>query len=120
MEILQQDLPPKLPADVNTEVEFASQQPLAVVWDDDDGRKWYIGLYLDENDDRTVRVDHLQRQSVSDDTNWKRPQFDDIHDVNPVQILPCPVNGEWDFTRRTVMFIAKNSEIIRKMYEQLF
>ena len=90
------------------------------MWDSDDEKKWYVGVYLDDNKDGTVRVDHLQRLSARDDTYWKRPHIDDIQDVNPVQIVPCPVDGEWDLTRWNAMFVVKNSETIRKMYEQVF
>ena len=37
---------------VCNEATFASQQQLAVVWDDENKQKnWYVGLFLPENDD---------------------------------------------------------------------
>ena len=37
---------------VCNETTFASQQQLAVVWDDENKQKnWYVGLFLHENDD---------------------------------------------------------------------
>ena len=61
------------------EVIFQSQQPLAVVWDEGQERKWYIGLFVDNNDDGTVRIDHLEMKRAKE--TWIRPRIEDIQDV---------------------------------------
>ena len=68
------------PGDEN-EVNFVEQQALAVVWDNDDGRNWYLGFYLDKNMDGTVRIDHMEQLSTSANGTWTRPSSDDIQDV---------------------------------------
>ena len=36
---------------VSDEASFASQQPLTVVWDEENNQQnWYAGLFLDQND----------------------------------------------------------------------
>ena len=69
---------------------YERHQPVAVVWDSDKGRNWFVGFFMDENDDTTIRIDHLEPQS-NDKTVWIRPRHDDIQDVEPIQILPCTV-----------------------------
>ena len=46
--------------------EFSIQQPLAVVWDDnDESRPWFIGFYIGEsaNNLNEITVDHLVRKN---------------------------------------------------------
>ena len=59
---------------------YKYQQPLAVVWYQGAGRTWYVGFFIDENDDGTIRVDHLVQQG-EDQSVWIRPRHDDIQDV---------------------------------------
>ena len=42
---------------------YESHQPVAVVWDSAKGRDWFVSFYIDENDDTTIRVDHLEPKS---------------------------------------------------------
>jgi len=51
---------------------YESHQPVAVVWDSAKGSDWFVGFYIDENDDTTIRVDHLEPKS-NDNTVWIRP-----------------------------------------------
>ena len=49
-----------------------TNEPLAVIWDEVEGRKWYIGFYLDENEDGTFRIDHLKRAKENGIEVWER------------------------------------------------
>ena len=41
---------------------FCAQDPLAVTWDSNNhAREWFIALYIDDNNDRIMRVDNLER-----------------------------------------------------------
>ncbi|CAL4100113.1 unnamed protein product [Meganyctiphanes norvegica] len=104
---------------ISSKPRYEIQQPLAVVWDNNKGRKWYVGFYMDENDNKTIRVDHLEKQS-HDYSAWVKPKHDDIHDVKYFQIVPCEVIGEWDMTRQPAVFNIKNSQSINNMFEQHF
>ena len=96
MEILYQGNAQMEYVNVSEGASFVSQQLLAVVWDEENNQQnWYVGLYLDKNDDGLVRVDHLQRTSEGDDCNWKRSQLN-TKNVNPVLIVHCAVHGEWN------------------------
>ena len=74
---------------------------------------------MDENDDTTIRIDHLEPQS-NDKTVWIRPRHDNIQDVEPIQILPCTVIGELvNKNRRSVVYVIKNIQTINTTFEQL-
>ena len=99
---------------------FVYQQPLAVVWDDVDGREWYIAFYLDEVDN-IIRVDHLQSvRSDKDRTEWSRASVDDIQEVKTEQIIPCDVSGEWTFSKRNATFTLANIEEIDITFKTYF
>ena len=44
-----------------TTLSLRPNQPLAVIWDSRAKRNWFIGFFLDKNEDGTYRVDHLER-----------------------------------------------------------
>ena len=94
---------------------FVPQQPVAVVWYIDDDRSyWCLGFFLDQIDKSTCRVDHLESK---DKVNWYHPAIDDIQVVNYTQILPCNVDGEWNFVRRQSAYIIKNIQEIDLLFK---
>ena len=95
--------------------KFEFQQPVAVVWDEASGKQWYIGFVISESSDSLV-IDHLERKT--NDTNWQRPSPDDTQTVSMTQIIPCSVEGEWEFSARSPQFIVKNSENIKKKLKE--
>jgi len=87
---------------ISNETSFVSslvtQQPLAVVWDDNDGRRfWSIGFYMGRSETSEIVVDHLESKSKC---HWIRPLHDDIQDVMLSQVIPVEVIGEWQIGRR--------------------
>ena len=49
---------------------------------------------------------------------WIRPLNDDIQIVNPIQVLPCEVHGEWDFrSARQPVYILNNAEVIESLFK---
>ena len=50
---------------------FAANQTLAIVRDEKRKRRWYIGFFIDFDEDRSFRVDHLRRL-ISGDAIWRR------------------------------------------------
>ena len=98
---------------------YERHQPIAVVWDSDKGRDWFVGFFKDENVDTTIRIDHLEPQS-NDKTVWIRPRHKDIQNVEPIKILPCAVIGEWlNKNRWSVVYVIKNIQTINTTFEQL-
>ena len=87
---------------------FEIQEPLAIVWNSEDGgkRNWYIGFYMGfaEEGADSYKIDHLERCERSE-SEWERPKFDDVQTVQAVQILPCDVEGEWDFSKPPCRFV---------------
>ena len=107
-----QQAPP--PAD---EQIFMTNEPLAVIWDEVEGRKWYIGFYLDENEDGTFRIDHLKKAKENRIEAWERPSGpDDIQCTMGLQILPIKVLGEWNFSGRKPSYILENAEEIQNLF----
>ena len=79
------------------------------IWDNsNDFREWYIGFFLDTNEDGTIRVDHLTKLSKQQSIDWKRPTKDDIQNIELEQILRCAVNGFWDVDCDTPIFKLLN------------
>ena len=70
---------------------------------------WYAGL-LNDNDNELTLFDHQHYNSEGDDCTLKRPRLDHIHDVDPVQTVPCVFNFEWNVSRREAMFVLTNSQ----------
>ena len=108
-------------ADDNDNPVFTHLQPLAVVWDANDGKRyWSIGFFLNEIDEITIRVDHLLRKgNTSQNGVWVRPEHDDIQEVKTdYQVIPCNVNGDWiDLNSRVPKFKVNNTKEIEKAFE---
>ena len=98
-----------------------------VTWHEKNGTlKWYLGFYLDDNDG-TIRVDHLERAIVNKDKEgrrvlsnraWKRPAYDDVQDVEDDQILQSKPIGDWVF-ELGVVFELENSTDIQSLFMQV-
>ena len=67
-------------------------QPVAVVCGEGEVKRWYIGFYMDDNDDGTFRVDHLIRAGNGDEIWHRPPGCDDIQDTTEQQIVPVAVS----------------------------
>ena len=37
-----------------------------------------------------------KKARVSSDSKWKHPSHEDVQEVDPEQIVPCEIKGEWD------------------------
>ena len=103
----------------NTTLSLRPNQPLAVICDSRAKRNWYIGFFLDKNEDGTYRVDHLERINGNNE-RWCRPSgCDDVQDTEEIQILPVPILGEWNFDSDKPTFQINNCEIIIKTFDEL-
>ena len=92
----------------NSKQNFQFQEPIAVVWDvAAEIRQWCIGFVM-EQDQTSLVVDHFERCSKAKDGEWQRPQNDDVQKVSMTQIIPLPVEGEWDFSGRIPKYILQN------------
>ena len=91
---------------------------MAVVWDEGQERKWYIGLFVDNNDNRTVRIDHLEMKRAKE--TWIRPRIEDIQDVKDMQIVPCSINSEWVLSSRSAVLHIKKSKEVDTLFQELF
>lgn len=101
------------------ELMFQPNQSLAVIWDEEGKKRWYIGFYLDDNGDGTFRVDHLMRAGTGDEI-WQRPPgTDDIQDTIKQQIVPVAVSGTWDFSRRKPCYVLSNAPEIEDMFREI-
>lgn len=103
--------------DASTLVDLEPMQPVAVVWDVRNKKKWYVGFYLDKNDDETFRIDHLERVNGRENKIWQRPSGrDDIQHADEIQILPMNVLGTWDLSTDRPSFILSNEDEINDCF----
>ena len=65
------------------------------------------------------RIDHLERTSPRDNTTWQRPVRDDVQSADEVQILPIPVQGDWDFTTDRPHFKLSNADDVVHNYQKI-
>ena len=87
---------------------FSPEEPIAVVWDtEDDKRYWCVGFYIRDLDD-DMQFDHLTFRYEGQYQQWIRPDSDDVQLVKRVQVLPMAVRGEWDFNRRQSIYRVDN------------
>ena len=88
-----------------------------MVWDEGSQKQWYIGFIISELPD-TVIIDHLERKSKDCHDTWQRPPVDDMQTANIIQIIPCPVQGDWEFFSRISHYVLENSlSIAQKVFE---
>ena len=97
-------------------LNLVPNQPVAVIWDTKNRKEWYIGFFLDKNDDGTFRIDHLERDGKTN-SKWIRPRGrDEIQDTEEVQILPIDIVGDWVFTGDRPTFLLDNTEQIHNTF----
>ena len=102
---------------------FYQQQPIAVVWDQDEGsRYWCIAFYLGTSDlEDCIIVDILQRLKKSgSSTEWIRPTRDDVQHIHPQWVIPSTVEGNWNFETRHAIFQVSNANNIESLFQELF
>lgn len=103
--------------DKPNELPFKPLEPLVVVWDDENGgRNWYLGFFMDCNKDKTFRVDHLERFQINLSSRWRRPVSDDVQDVEYEQIVSCTIQGNWtmDDDENPIFILLNEHEIQEK------
>ena len=98
---------------------YQPNEPLAVFWDEGQTRSWYVGFFIDENEDGTFRIDHLTKHSNTNGT-WACPNGrDDIQNTLAQQILPLKLQGDWDFTGRKPICVLKNAQEISTLFVEI-
>ena len=102
-----------------TVLTLQPNQPVAVIWDVKNKKRWYIGFYIDKNDDGTFRIDHLERCGAGDKV-WRRPTGnDDIQDTEDIQILSVNILGGWNFIREKPSFVLTNEDEIQDSFKNV-
>ena len=109
------------------ENEYAINDPVIIVWHERQIVKWHLGFFLDDNNDGSFRVDHLERvmtrdkvrRRVQSDKEWKRPVYEDIQDVEYDQVIKCKPIGDWIVDVDNVVFILENTDEINKLSKDM-
>ena len=81
----------------------------------------YRLFFLDAVDEKNIRVEHLQ-QKEGDPTMsmWINPKNDDIQITKDCQVLPCDVDGYWDFSNpQGSTFIVNNVSNIEVAFNNI-
>ena len=76
--------------------------------------QWYVDFVISKSTDSLI-VDHLERKT--NDITWQQPTSDDIQRITMIQIVPCPVEGDWEFSCRVPQFVVKGSESIIEKFK---
>ena len=95
-----------------------------VVWELTDGLNWFLGHVLEETVEMNYRIDHVEHSPDAQNVFWKYPAVPDVQIVSKKQILPCKIDGDWDYGRctetwRNIKFHLKNSTEVHNMYIKL-
>ena len=101
--------------ELDSEMEF--QQPLAVIWDSKNTRYWCIGFFLMDIEEGLIKVDHLKTKNQNDMKYWVRGS-EDIQTVKLIQIIPVPVIGDWDNSKRQPVYELTNSDEISEAFNK--
>ena len=101
--------------------EVPLNKPCAVIWDEQNGREWYIGITRSRVDDDHHLIEYLERDP-RDATKgtWRYPEKEEKHITETVRIIPCNVIGAWDTRRRKPNFVVDNWEIIEGLFKALY
>ena len=123
MDILREERTDSAATEATSSSSFQLQQPLAIVWDDEAGeRYWCVAFYLGISDmEDQIIVDCLQIAKKSKEkASWARPASDDIQHINPQWIIPVDINGDWNFEARQPLFKITNANNVEDLFQQLF
>ena len=80
----------------------------------------YIEFVVSELSGSTLLIDHLERKSESCDSTWQRAPVDDVQTTEVVQIIPCPVVGEWNILSQITSLEIQNSEQIAHTFDSMW
>ena len=93
-------------------------EPKAIVWEENNELKWYIGFILSIDSPNSSKVEHLTRVLPGTDKLWQYPQIPDVQDTDIIQILPIEVIGEWDYSNpKKSVFEVKNCKEINAVFK---
>ena len=93
-----------------------------ILWNVKEGLEWFVGYVKEKTaDGNCYVVEHLEQVVVKIDVQWKYPVLDDTQIVNPDQVMPWKVEGDWDLTAsvHVMKFILKNSIQIRNAFQNI-
>ena len=100
--------------------EIPLSEPCTVIWDNSNGREWFIGMIRERISKDEYLIDYLE--SDPKDTNKKLlryPSKDDGQPTKTIQVISCNVIGAWDLTTRKTTFTLHNHEIIERLFQSL-
>ena len=93
-------------------------EPNAIVWEENNELKWYIGFILSTESPNSTMADHLTRVFPDQDSLWQYPKISDVQDTDIIQILPIEVIGEWNYSDpKKSIFEVKNCEQINVCFK---
>jgi len=111
----------KAPISYVSQPEVPVNEPCIVIWDVGNVRQWYVGICMNDNDDGTYTIEHLERCDPSGDgLHWRYPVRPDIQSVTIVQIVPCNIMGSWDLSKRHMTFVLDNHHTIEALFQSFY
>ena len=94
-------------------------EPKAIVWEENNELRWYIGFILSIDSSNSSKVEHLTRVQHCNDSLWHYPAIPDVQDTDIIQILPIEVIGEWDYLDpKKSVFEVKNCKQVNDIFKK--
>ena len=61
-----------------------------------------------------------QCNPTADSEMWRYPKQSDIQSVDIIQIMLCNIIGSWDLSKRIMIFVLQNSEMIDVLFTSFY
>ena len=87
--------------------------PCIVIWDEQDGRKWFVAMCRKQVDSQHFLMEHLEQvRSAQAKRCWQYPSKPDEQITLFDQIIPVTVLGAWNLKGRSFTFELDNWHVI--------
>ena len=87
------------------------------LWDEIEGKQWYIGYCKEVRGDGTFLVEHVERVKKNGNLKWRYPASPDMCVVEAEQVMECEFIGDWNCASdRNMTYTLVNHETIYKKF----
>ena len=102
---------------VEEEAILVVNQICVTVWNEVNGKQWYIGYCTEVKENGTFLVEHVDRVKKNSNLKWKYPVSPDTCVVDAEQVMQCEIVGDWNCANdRNMTFTLMNHEVIHKKF----
>ena len=96
-------------------------EPCIVIWDEQDGRKWFVAMCRKRVDSQHFLMEHLEQAWLAQAKRcWQYPSKPDEQITLLDQIIPVTVLGAWNLKGRSFTFELDNWHVIDGIFKGLY